>query len=151
SRVRVTPQLVRVADDTQLWGDRYDRDMKDIFTVQSEIAEQVVDKLGLAMRQPEAQAAAAQPTRNLDAYQLYLRGKAQFDSPGSGRESRMEAVGLLEQAVSMDPKFSQGWAALSYAHSSVYHQRFDFSEERLAKARECADRALALQPDLREG
>src|SRR5262249_33344908 len=53
NRVRVTPQLVRVADDTQLWGDRYDREMKDIFQVQSEIAEQVVQKLGVAMQMPE--------------------------------------------------------------------------------------------------
>jgi len=151
SRVRVTPQLVRVADDTQLWGDRYDRDMKDIFTVQSEIAQQVVDKLGLAMGQTGGQPAGAQPTQNLDAYQLYLRGKDKVRSSRSDRDAEMQGVDLLEQAVRLDPRFAQGWAALSYGHSHVYHDRYDYNEERLAKARECADKALALQPGLREG
>ena len=151
SRVRVTPQLIRVTDDTHLWADRYDREMKDIFAVQSEIAEQVVEKLGVAMRQPERQAIGAQPTQNLEAYQIYLRGKAQIESPASGPEDQKHAVEMLEQAVKLDPKFAVAWAALSKAHSSLYHGRIDFTEERLAKARECADRALALQPDLREG
>jgi TolB-like protein/tetratricopeptide (TPR) repeat protein len=152
SRVRVTPQLVRVDDDTQLWGDRYDRQMQDIFTVQSEIAEQVVGKLGLAMRHPASPGAgSAAPTENLDAYQLYLRGRAEAESPEARREVMRKGIDLLEQAVRLDPRFAQGWAALGYAHSLFYNNRYDYSEERLAKARECADRALDLQPDLREG
>ena len=151
SRVRVTPQLVRVSDDTQLWGDRYDREMKDIFAVQSEIAGQVVGKLGLAMRQTGAPAAESPPTRNLDAYQLYLRGKAQISPATETREISAQGADLLEQAVRLDPRFAQGWATLSYAHSMIYHYRYDYTEERLAKAREAADKALALQPDLAEG
>ncbi|HKQ98096.1 MAG TPA: protein kinase [Candidatus Polarisedimenticolia bacterium] len=152
SRVRVTPQLVRVNDDTQLWGDRYDREMKDIFKVQSEIAEQVVGKLGLAMRPTGATVAGgAPPTDNLDAYQVYLRGKAIVDRTDLDRKAMLEGIGLMEQSVQLDPRFAQGWAALAKAHSSAYLNHFDFSEDRLAKARECADRALALQPDLREG
>jgi serine/threonine-protein kinase len=152
SRVRVTPQLVRVNDDTQLWGDRYDREMKDIFKVQSEIAEQVVGKLGLAMHSGGSPASGAPPpTENLEAYQTYLRGKALADSPDADRETALKAVGILEQAVRLDPKFAQGWAELSQVHSSIYLNKHDFSEERLVKARECVDRALALRPDLREG
>jgi serine/threonine-protein kinase len=152
SRVRVTPQLIRVADDTHLWADRYDREMKDVFAVQSEIAEQVVQKLGLAMGQPERQAAVVgQPTQNLDAYEIYLRGKALFESPASEAADEKKAIGMMEQAVQLDPKFAVAWAKLSKAHSSLYHDRVDYTEERLARARECADRALALQPDLREG
>jgi serine/threonine-protein kinase len=152
SRVRVTPQLVRVNDDTQLWGDRYDREMKDIFKVQSEIAEQVVGKLGLAMHAGGSPASGAPPpTENLDAYQTYLRGKALAESPEADREATLKAAEILEQAVRLDPKFAQGWAELSQVHSSIYLNRHDFSEERLVKARECVDRALALQPDLREG
>ena len=151
SRVRVTPQLIRVADDTHLWADRYDREMKDIFAVQSEIAEQVVEKLGVAMGQPERQALGGQPTQSLDAYQVYLRGKARFDSPAATPVDQKQAIELLQQAVGLDPKFALAWAVLSKAHSAIYHYRVDFTEERLAKARECADRALALQPDLLEG
>ncbi|HUD72740.1 MAG TPA: serine/threonine-protein kinase, partial [Dongiaceae bacterium] len=145
SRVRVTPQLVRVNDDTQLWGDRYDREMKDIFKVQSEIAEQVVGKLGLAMHAGGSSASGARPpTDNLDAYQLYLRAKALDDAPDVERRTRFKAVELLEQAVRLDPDFAQGWAQLSHMHSSIYLNKQDFSEDRLVKARECVDRALAL-------
>ena len=152
SRVRVTPQLVRADDDTQVWGERYEREMKDIFAVQSEIAEQVVSRMGIAMRSPgpAAASAAAAPTGNLDAYQLYLRGKAEVEKPEADRETMLGGIDLLEQAVRLDPDFSQGWAMLSYAHSLVYNNRYDYSEQRLARARECVDRALALQPDLRE-
>jgi serine/threonine-protein kinase len=93
----------------------------------------------------------APPTDNLDAYQIYLRGKAQVRSPDESRKAMLEGIDLLEQATRLDPKFAQGWAELSYAHSLTYNNRWDFTEARLAKARECADRALALQPSLREG
>ena len=153
SRVRVTPQLVRVSDETQLWGDRYDREMKDIFAVQSEIAEQVVGKLGLAMESGAAPGGgtAAPPTASLDAYQAYLKGKAESDTPTLDVAIQKRAIESLETAVRLDPKFAQAWAELSLAHTSMYHYRFDYSEDQLTRARECADRALALQPDLREG
>jgi eukaryotic-like serine/threonine-protein kinase len=151
NRVRVTPQLVRVADDTQLWGDRYDSEMKHIFEVQSEIAEQVVEKLGVAMRQPERQAIGSQPTHDLDAYQAYLRGKEQLDSFRTDRETEEKAVQMLGRAVQLDPKFAVAWASLSRAHSSMYNSRDDFTEDRLVKARQCADEALSLHPDLPAG
>ena len=148
-RVRVTPQLIRVADDTHVWADRYDREMKDIFAVQSEIAEQVVAKMGVAVHKPEHQAIGAQPTGNLDAYQAYLRGREQLDSVVTDRGDK--AAELLQKAVELDPRFALAWAFLSKAHSTAYQFRVDFTEERLAKARECADKALALQPDLAAG
>ena len=152
SRVRVTPQLVRVSDETQLWGDRYDRDMKDIFAVQSEIAEEVVGKLGLAIEGGSGPSeAGAPPTSNLDAYQAYLKGKADNGLPDSDAPTQRRSLNFLEQAVSLDPKFALAWAELSRGHTSMYHFRFDYDEARLAKARECADRALVLQPDLRQG
>ena len=152
SRVRVTPQLVRVSDETQLWGDRYDREMKDIFRVQSEIAEQVVGKLGLAMHGsggPGAAPATAPPTENLEAYQAYLKGKAEDDYVDAKVMER--AVAALEEAVRLDPKFAVAWAELARTHVNMYHFRFDYTEDRLAKARDCADRALSLKPGLREG
>ena len=152
SRVRVTPQLVRVSDETQLWGDRYDREMKDIFAVQSEIAEQVVGKLGLAIEGGAGPAGgAAAPTSNLDAYQAYLKGKEVNSGLEVDAPTQKRAINLLEQAVSLDPQFAVAWAELSRGHTSMYHYRFDYDEARLAQARECADRALSLQPDLREG
>jgi TolB-like protein/Flp pilus assembly protein TadD len=150
SRVRVTPQLVRVSDETQLWGDRYDREMKDIFKVQSEIAEQVVGKLGLAVGHGSAAgSAAASPTANLEAYQAYLKGKAENVNSGDP-DIQKRIVASFEEAVRLDPRFALAWAELSRAHTGMYHYRYDYSEARLEKARDCADRALALQPDLRE-
>jgi len=153
SRVRVTPQLVRVSDETQLWGDRYDREMEDIFAVQSEIAEQVVGKLGLAMDGGAASGGGttAPPTSNLDAYQAYLKGKADSDHLSIDVDIQKRGIEALETAVRLDPEFAQAWAQLSRAHTNMYHYRFDYSEDQLARSRECADRALALQPDLREG
>jgi len=151
SRVRVTPHLVRVSDETQVWGDRFDREMQDVFVVQSEIAEQVVAKLGLAVSQATGAMDATPPTKNMEAYQLYLQGKAKAYSGGTNRETTLHGIGLLEQAVRLDPAFGAAWAALSRGHTAAYHWRYDFDESRLGKARECADRALRLDPDLREG
>ncbi len=151
SRVRVTPELIRVADDTHLWADRYDREMKDIFAVQSEIADQVVQKLGVAVPQPERQAIDARPTENLDAYEIYLRGKEHLDASSASWDSAGKAAEMLGKAVELDPGFAVAWADLSKAHSAMYHFRSDYTEERLAKARQCADKALSLNPDLREG
>ncbi len=152
SRVRVTPQLIKVADDTHLWSDRYDRTMEDIFEVQSEIASAVVDQLGIALSAGERQVLEARPTENLDAYQAYLQGKEILFIGGVtiNYDDWHRAVELFEKAVELDPRFALAWARLSIIHSQLYHFRQDLTEERLMKAREAADRALRLQPDLTE-
>ncbi len=147
SRVRVTPQLIRVSDDTHVWAGRYDRVMDEIFQVQSEIAEQVIAQLDVALLQPERTAMTARPTENLDAYQAYLRGKDYLWRPPDEENSR-NAVRMLERAVELDPKFALAHAELSRAHSYLYHFGHDRTDKRLASAREAVDRALALQPDL---
>ncbi len=150
SRVRVTPQLIRVADDTHLWSDRYDRVMEDLFDVQSEIATNVVEQLGVAVLRPEErQALVARPTENLEAYQAYLRG-LDHEINRDDREEANLALRMFERAVELDPDFALAWAHLSKTRSGMRHYRYDLSEERLAKAREAADRALRLQPDLPE-
>ena len=149
SRVRVTPQLIRVADDTNLWSDRYDREMEDIFDVQSEIATKVVEELGLAVMRPEERKAiSARPTDNLEAYQAYLRGQEK-NIFGSREETEL-AIRMYERAVNLDPGFALAWADLSKTHSAMYHWMIDPTEGRLAKARESADMALRLDPDLLE-
>jgi serine/threonine protein kinase/tetratricopeptide (TPR) repeat protein len=149
-RVRVTPQLIRVSDDTHLWSERYDRVIDDIFSVQSEIAEQVIKKLDITVLGPERQAIYDRPTDNIEAYDCYLRGK---EHAGLGYMRRdpnefEEAVGLLEKAVELDSNFTFAFINLSVTHSLIYSMGMDRTEERLAKSRDAAYRALQLEPDL---
>ena len=150
SRVRVTPQLIRVSDDSHLWADRYDRDLDDIFEVQSEIAERVVKEMGVSLLEPERQAVNARPTENMEAYQAYLRGldyggRADY-SPGTFST----AVRMFERAVELDPPFALAHAKLAYFHAQMYFFGYDRSEARLKAAKETAERALAMAPDLPE-
>jgi TolB-like protein/tRNA A-37 threonylcarbamoyl transferase component Bud32/Flp pilus assembly protein TadD len=150
SRVRVTPQLIRVADDTHLWAERYDRDGGEIFKVQSEIAEQVIAQLNVSLLQPERQFLDARPTTNLEAYQAYLRGRAHMENfaPVYSEEAGKEAVEGFERAVALDPRFAEAWAGLSLAESAITQGGFDPSGKALERSRTAVLRALALAPHL---
>jgi serine/threonine protein kinase/tetratricopeptide (TPR) repeat protein len=149
-RVRVTPQLIRVSDDSHLWADRYDRDLDDIFEVQSEIAERVVKEMGVSLLEPERQAVQARPTENMEAYQAYLRGLDYGGRPDYSRENFENAVRMFERAVELDPSFALAHAKLAYYHAQMHFFGYDRSEERLKKAKQSAERALELDPRLPE-
>ncbi len=137
-RVCITPQLIRVDDDTQLWSDSYDRVLDDFFAVQSEIAEAVVGQLGVALLPAEQRAIAARPTQSLEAHQAYLRGLEYYWDPDLAKESLEDAVRMFERAVSHDPAFVAARGLLSEAHSRLYWYWYDKSPERLEAAREAA-------------
>ena len=101
SRVRVTPQLIRAYDDTHLWSESYNRVIDDIFSVQSDIAEQVIQKLGITLLEPESQTLKAKPTENIEAYNAFLRGISNLE------EDNRLAVQMFELAVEPDPNFAQ--------------------------------------------
>jgi TolB-like protein/tetratricopeptide (TPR) repeat protein len=146
-RVRITPQLIRVADDTHLWTDRYDRVLDDVFASQSEIAEAVVEQLGVTLLPQEKASLEARPTENMEAYQAYLRGMEHLGNPWEHtRESQDLAVQVFERATEQDPDFVEAHAALADAHLSIY-ARYEPTPERLAQARRALDRALALDPE----
>lgn len=151
-RVRVTPQLIRVSDDTHIWSERYDEVLEDIFSVQSKIAEQVIKQLDLTVLEPERKALFAQPTDNLEAYDCYLRANEQVGLGYNNRDSDEfeQAVALLEKAVELDPGFTFAYINLSITHQFVYSLGIDRTEERLAKSRDAVDKALELDPDLPE-
>jgi TolB-like protein/Tfp pilus assembly protein PilF len=148
-RVRITPQLIRVADDTHLWSERYDRVIEDIFEVQSDIARRVIDKLEVTLLEPEQRELETAPTENMDAYQAYLRGLPHLNS--FDREEFQLATEMFERAVTLDPDFAVAHAALSESHSALYHFGFDVTQRRLTEAKRAVDRALELDPDLPEG
>ena len=148
TRVRVTPQLIRAADDTQIWSERYDEVIDDIFAVQSNIAEKVIQQLDIALLEPERQALETAPTDHLDAYQLYLEGKVIASRDAPTRENWERAVALLEQAVEIDPDFALAWVELAEAHAQAYHLILDATPERIEQARVAIDRAMAIDPEL---
>jgi eukaryotic-like serine/threonine-protein kinase len=147
SRVRVTPQLIRVADDRHLWAGRYDETLEEVFQVQSRIAEQVASALDLALQRPDHEALAAKPTEDLRAYDFYLRGNDYFNQTGPGGLRTAEE--MYSRATGLDPTFALAFARLARAHIWQFHFA-DRTRERLAKARSAADSALRLQPDLPE-
>jgi serine/threonine-protein kinase len=149
SRVRVTPQLIRVSDDRHLWAGRYDETLEEVFTVQSRIAEQVATALDLALQPPHHAVLAAQPTSNLQAYDFYLRGNDFFNHAGDPDGLR-NAEEMYTRATELDPSFALAFARLARSHIWQFHLFSDRTEQRLAQARHAADSAVTLQPDLPE-
>ncbi len=151
SRVRVTPELIRVADDTHVWSDRYDRELERIFEVQSDIAEQVTSQIGVTLLDPEREVLTARPTDNVEAYQAYLRAQENFNHPDLSERTLGTAVELFRRATELDPEFALAWARLSYAISRYNWFSAGFGTEWIPEARQAAERALELQPNLPEG
>jgi TolB-like protein/tetratricopeptide (TPR) repeat protein/predicted Ser/Thr protein kinase len=150
SRVRVTPQLIRVSDDTHLWADSYDRELKDIFSVQSDIAAKVVGQMGVTLLEPERGVIETRPTENMDAYHAYLRGMEYTSTVDPLLRDAENQLKRFEEAVALDPNFALAYAEMSILHSAHSHFGVDRSEERLLSAKEAAERALALAPGLAE-
>jgi serine/threonine protein kinase/Tfp pilus assembly protein PilF len=148
-RVRITPQLIHVADDAHLWADRYDRVLEDIFAVQSDIAQQVVGQLQVALLGSERSVLVEQPTDNPEAYEAYLRGLANFEL--NDYQQILVAAKMFERAVELDPGFAQAWSRLSHVHSYLYGNGFDPTPARRNRAREAAERALSLDPEMPDG
>ena len=149
SRVRITPQLIRVADDTHVWSDRYERVLADVFAIQSEVAESAVKGMGVTLLPREQIALKEVSTNDLEAYDLYLRGQ-EFDSRGYVRRNIEGALQMYQAAVQRDPRFAQALAGLARANLMMYWEYYDRSQERLVKAKEAAERAVELRPDLAE-
>jgi adenylate cyclase len=141
--IRVTAQLVRAADDRQLWSGSFDRELTDIFTVQEEIAQAVADALADTLGVQTVR--VRQATQDLEAYELYLRGRQLFAQRGDNLPPALE---LLEQAVARDPRFADAWAALASTWMVMpsYHAEIPTAEAN-ERAREAASRALALVGD----
>jgi TolB-like protein/DNA-binding winged helix-turn-helix (wHTH) protein len=149
SRVRITPQLIVIADDRLLWNDVYDRDLESIFDVQSDIARQVIAKVRVTLLKPEREALEARPTDNMEAYQAYLRGRAYSES--FDPDELKLAVRMLERAVELDPEFALAHAALSSSYALAGVRRPGLFPDVLEKIRRAADRALEIDPRLPEG
>ena len=147
SRVRVSPQLVDATADQQIWANRYDRTMAEIFTVQTEIAEEVVGSIGTTLALDTNPDDERIPTKDMTAYHSYLRAREIVDGSTFRSEWWILATDLLEKAVARDPEFHDAWVYLSRAASGLCHFDWDRTEARLEQARHAAERAHALAPE----
>jgi TolB-like protein len=149
NRVRVSAQLIDARNDSHVWAEKYDRDLADVFAIQSEIAEKIADQLQAKLSPKEKAAMAERPTSDLAAYDLYLRAKdlIYVVNPSPERENLFKMVQLLDQALARDPAFLLAHCQLAYAHDLIYHQDYDHTETRLALAETSVRAAVRLQPD----
>ncbi|NIM20116.1 MAG: protein kinase [Candidatus Latescibacteria bacterium] len=146
-RVRITPQLIRISDDTHLWSEPYEHVIDDIFQVQSTIAQEVVEQLGITLLEPERSAIEARPTEDLEAYQAYLRGRYYAGQPHFSLEGWNKALQSYQHATELDPEFALAYAELSKAHARLYYLQHDRTEERRNLAKQAVEKALELAPE----
>ncbi len=147
SRLRINAQLVDTHTDFQLWSERYDREMQDVFEVQDEIARAIAESLRVTLSPQEQAALASRPTDNLQAYDLFLRGKSY--ARRLTRQDLEFALQMFENAVAMDPNFALAHAAVAKV-CAEYHYNFQRDASWIGRAMAASQRAVALQPDLPE-
>ncbi len=146
-RLRVSVRLVSVADGYLLWSDRYDREMRDVFAIQDEIARNVARGLSVILTDDERRALARVPTRSVEAYEAYLRGRTFFRQ--TRRKSLRYAREMFERAIALDPAFARAWAGVAES-CALLNMFYPYTETDLGPADEASTRALALDPDLAE-
>ena len=150
NRVRLNAQLIDARNDAHLWAQTYDRDLADIFTIQSEIAKAIADQLQAKLSPSERQAIERAPTSNLAAFDLYVRAKDLLRIANPGKAEWLQAIDLLDQAVARDPSFFDAYCQLATAHGQLYSLDFDRTPARFALAAAAAEAAGRLRPDAGE-
>ncbi|HUJ39877.1 MAG TPA: protein kinase [Candidatus Acidoferrales bacterium] len=147
ARLRINAQLVDTHTDFPLWSERFDREMKDVFEIQDEIARKIAEALRVTLSPQELEALAVKPTENLQAYDLYLRGKRY-----ARRQTRQDlefALQMFENAVAMDPSFALAYAASANA-CAMFYCNYSREPSWVERAREASGKAVALRWDLPE-
>jgi TolB-like protein/class 3 adenylate cyclase len=152
-RVRVNAQLIDARTDNQLWAERYDRDVADVFAIESELAGKIVAQLKSKLSPEEKAAIEVRPTADLAAYDLYAHAKTLIDNnllSGDPSKDLFEAVRLLDEAVKRDPSFFLAYYQLAHANDVIYNAGFDHTPARLALADAAVQSLRRLRPDAGE-
>src|SRR5438874_26576 len=146
NRVRVNAQLIDARTDKQLWGQVYDRDLLDVFAIQSEIAKTIADQLQAKLSPSEEAAIKQPPTSDITAFELYSRAN---DILGVGAQmaDTLQAIDLLNQAVARDPSFLKAYCLLALAHDQLYSSGLDHTPGRLALAEAAVREAFRIRPN----
>jgi serine/threonine protein kinase/tetratricopeptide (TPR) repeat protein len=146
-RVRIVGQLINAATDEHIWADTYDRDLKDVFAIQSEVAQQIASALQARLSPVEKQRIEKKPTENLAAYDYYLKGREKLNSVT--KEDNDQAIGLFKKAVELDPHFALAYASLADATSM--QAIYGGPETVFVTAIDLSKKAISLDPNLAEG
>src|SRR6266568_84526 len=151
NRVRVNVQLINADTDEHMWAEDYDRDLTDVFAIQTDLAQQIVRELQAKLSPIEKAQIERRPTENGEAYLAFVEAHELFYRPdGMLRANTEKAEQLFERATELDPNFAGAFAGLARVHDWAYHD-FDKTPARKEKARAAAETAIRLRPDLPEG
>jgi TolB-like protein len=152
NRVRVNAQLIDARTDAHIWSETFDREITDLFALQSELAERITEALRANLSPAEKTSLHEHPTRDVTAYELFLRARELFHWAGSGdsHDNGSQALRLIDEAVARDPQFAAAYALASRLHSELFWFGYDRTPERLADAKATADAALKIHPELGE-
>jgi TolB-like protein/class 3 adenylate cyclase/Flp pilus assembly protein TadD len=151
NKIRVNAQLIDARNDAHLWAQTYDRDLADVFAIQSEIAKAIADQLRVKLTGQEERVITAKPTNNMEAYDAYLRGLAYTLKSANTPAYTLDAQKYLREAVRLDAKFALSWALLSYVDALGYvTAALQPTASLREEARQAAETALTLQPNLGE-
>src|SRR4030095_1167376 len=153
--LHINAQLIDTRSDTHVWAEQYDRDLKDMFAIQSEIAQKVAERLHATISAAEKVAIERPPTADLTAFDLHNRAKnflldTVVGSTATRKTSSLKAVDLLNQAVTHDPSFFQAYCQLAWIHDYIYFDGWDHTPGRLALAEAAIEAAFRLRPDASE-
>jgi TolB-like protein/Flp pilus assembly protein TadD len=149
NRVRVNVQLINADSDEHIWAEDYDRDLTDVFAIQTDLAQKISSALQAKLSPAEKARIDRRPTQNPDAYLLFMQAHDYANRPDLFRDISLKAEQVFEEATKLDPNFAAAFAGLSTIESWMYHS-FDPTPARREKARAAANEALRLQPDLPE-
>jgi TolB-like protein/Flp pilus assembly protein TadD len=147
NKLRITAQLVNVADGYHLWSERYDREMEDVFAIQDDISQAIVKALRVILSEDEKQQIEKARVVNVEAYDFYLRGKQYFHQ--HRRKSLDYARQMFNKAIEIDPNYARAYAGVAHCYSLLYTY-FDARESNLRQADIASGKALQLEPDLAE-
>jgi TolB-like protein/class 3 adenylate cyclase/Tfp pilus assembly protein PilF len=149
NRVRVNAQLINARTDRQLWAQTYDRDLADVFAIQSEIATSIAGQLQTRLSPSERDAIDQPPTNDITAFQLYAQAKNVL-AIRNARANLLEAADLLNQAIAHDPSFFQAYCQLAHTHDRLYFLGYDHTPARLALAEKAIEAAFRIRPNAGE-
>ena len=150
NRVRVNVQLINAENDQHIWAEDYDRELTDVFAIQSDLAQKIAGELRAKLSPNEKAQIERKPTENSEAYLAFVEGHDLLTRPDRLRADTEKAEQLFERATRLDPNFARAFAALAWVEDWMYHT-FDPTPARKAKAQAAAEEALRLEPDLPGG